>query len=205
MKTKILFSAFIFAMLYACNDKKGTTTTDIKTDSVSTTTSPNEKDTIIASERTDNVSSATRIKLVRNVLKNEIFKADTATIDAKNRKFTMYEFDLNGDGKKEIFVGFTGMDFCGNAGCQALLLSHDGKLITKFSIAQYPIIIAETKSKEGWRDLVITSRGEQYLVKWNGKKYPSNPSMEPRNTNHPKANAPKALWNNHSPDLWFSF
>ena len=98
-------------------------------------------------------------------------------IDTLSRKFFVVEFDLNNDGKKELFVGLTGPYFCGSGGCNALLLG-DGKLITQFTVTNYPVFIANT-STNGWHDLVIYSNAQYRLVKFNGNKYPSNPSLAP--------------------------
>lgn len=202
MKTNILFLAFTLTVLCACNTKKETEIKEVKTDSVSADTQVEVKDTVQYAENTSNPKTA---DLVRTVLQNKIFKADTASIEAKNRKFIIDEFDLNGDGKKEIFVGFNGMDFCGNAGCNAFLLTREGEVITKFTIVQYPIVISSTKSKDNWHDLIITSRGVEYLVKWNGKKYPSNPSMEPKYSGASNDDVTRVLWNDKTPYPWFKF
>lgn len=202
MKTNILFLAFTLAVLSSCNNKKEIEVTEVKTDSISVDTPVEVKDTVQYKESTNNPKT---VDLVRTVLQNKIFKADTASIDAKNRKFIIDEIDLNNDGKKEIFVGFNGMDFCGNAGCDAYLLSHEGDVISKFTIVQYPIVISDSKSKDNWQDLIITSRGVDYLVKWNGKKYPSNPSMEPKYTGKINDNNQRVLWNDKTPYPWFKF
>lgn len=202
MKTNILFLAFTFAILSSCNNKKETEVTEVKTDSIIVDTPVVVKDTVQYKESTNNPKT---VDLVRAALQNKIFKADTASIDAKNRKFIIDEIDLNNDGKKEIFVGFNGMDFCGNAGCDTYLLSSEGDVITKFTIVQYPIVISDNKSKDNWQDLIITSRGVNYLVKWNGKKYPSNPSMEPKYSGTSNNDAPRVLWNDKTPYPWFKF
>lgn len=202
MKTNIFFLAFTLAVLSSCNNKKETEVTEVKTDSISVDAPVVVKDTAQYKESTNNPKT---VDLVRAALQNKIFKADTASIDVKNRKFILDEIDLNNDGKKEIFVGFNGMDFCGNAGCDAYLLSHEGDVITKFTIVQYPIVISDSKSKDNWQDLIITSRGVDYLVKWNGKKYPSNPSMEPKYTGKINDNNQRVLWNDKTPYPWFKF
>jgi len=71
--------------------------------------------------------------------------------------------------------------FCGNAGCTVYLLTNEGKKITTFSIVDGPIAVSTGKTN-GWKDLIIPSRGINYLVKYNGKTYPSNPSVQPKFT-----------------------
>jgi hypothetical protein len=120
------------------------------------------------------------------------------------RRFIFFETDLNDDGKNEIFVGFRGTEFCGSGGCTALLLSPDGKLITRFTVADYPFIVYSDKTL-GWKNLVVRSGGSDRILKWNGTKYPSNPSMQPKYNGLPSDKAPRALWYSQFPYPWFKF
>ncbi|WP_214226419.1 hypothetical protein [Pedobacter sp. B4-66] len=110
----------------------------------------------------------------------EMFKDDLSKnlIDEQSRKFKVFEHNINEEPKKEIFVGLTGSYFCGSGGCTVLLLHPDGELITKFTVTEYPLLIAETYTK-GWNDLILHSQGKDHLMKFNGKTYPSNPSIQP--------------------------
>lgn len=118
------------------------------------------------------------VELVKHKL-STMFKDDLAKnlIDAQSRKFKLFEYNLNEDPKKEIFVGLTGSYFCGSGGCTLLLLSPEGKLINKFTVVDYPIMIGNTINK-GWKDLILPSNGKDHLMKFNGKNYPSNPSTQ---------------------------
>ncbi|WP_316834759.1 hypothetical protein [Pedobacter nutrimenti] len=113
-------------------------------------------------------------------------------IDSTSRKFGVFEYDLNNDGKNEVFVGLTGSYFCGSGGCTWLLLDDHEKLLTRFTVSKYPVIISQTATN-GWKDLIIYSNGKNHLVKFNGKKYPSNPSIESAIDSLPKDGLVKAL------------
>ncbi|MCH5598189.1 hypothetical protein [Niabella ginsengisoli] len=96
-----------------------------------------------------------------------------------DRRFSYSEIDLNEDGKNEILVTMKGSYYCGNAGCTVYLLDNKGTKISGFTIVDGPVVIANSKTKN-WSDLIIPSRGVNYLVKFDGKKYPGNPSMQPK-------------------------
>jgi hypothetical protein len=113
-------------------------------------------------------------------------------LPAESRKFILSQFDLNSDGKKEIFLGLTGPYFCGSGGCNILLLQNYGKLITQFTVTQYPVLISASKTQE-WSDLILFSRSKFRLVKFDGTRYPSNPSIQPLFTGKPSEDLPKLL------------
>lgn len=119
------------------------------------------------------------VNLVKHTL-SEMFKDDLSKnlIDKESKKFKLFEYDINQDSKKEIFVGLMGPYFCGSGGCTLLVLDPEGKLINKFTVTDYPISIADSNTK-GWNDLILTSNGKDHLIKFNGKTYPANPSLQP--------------------------
>jgi len=132
-----------------------------------------------------------------NLLKlrlGKMFKDDLAKnlIDTQSRKFRLFEHNINQEPKKEIFVGLTGPYFCGSGGCTVLLLNPEGELITKFTVTEYPILIANTLTK-GWKDLILHSQGKDHLMMFNGKTYPSNPSIQPAYTPISSQNPIKGL------------
>jgi len=124
----------------------------------------------------------------------ERYKDDIAKgiIDSASRKFRMYEYDLNGDGNKEIIVGLSGPYFCGSGGCSVMLLTGKGDAITYFSVTNYPVVISNTKTNN-WNDLILMSSGKYHLLKFNGKTYPSNPSVTPAFKSVPGNDFPKLL------------
>lgn len=110
---------------------------------------------------------------------SKMFKDDLSKnlIDEQSRKFKVFEHNINEEPKNEIFVGLTGPYFCGSGGCTVLLLNPEGELITKFTVTEYPLLIADTFTM-GWKDLILHSQGKDHLMKFNGKAYPSNPSIQ---------------------------
>lgn len=94
--------------------------------------------------------------------------------------------DLNADGKTDAVVFVSGEQFCGSGGCRILILKNNGRnyqLTTEMSVSRPPIWVARTKTK-GWNDLLFFNSGggiEAYysLLKFNGKTYPTNPTIEP--------------------------
>jgi len=125
---------------------------------------------------------------------SKMFKDDLSKnlIDEQSRKFKVFEHNINEEPKKEVFVGLTGPYFCGSGGCTVLLLNPEGELITKFTVTEYPLLIADTFTM-GWKDLILHSQGKDHLLKFNGKTYPSNPSIQPDYTPTSSANPIKGL------------
>jgi Zn-dependent M16 (insulinase) family peptidase len=103
---------------------------------------------------------------------------DLKTLSEEDRKYSHDTFDLNNDGRKEIFVALISPYFCGSGGCTLLILNPDYTLHSRMTVVKDFPLHASSKTTHGWRDLVIQSRGNR-LLKHNGKKYPSNPSIQP--------------------------
>ncbi|GAO42603.1 hypothetical protein FPE01S_01_16180 [Flavihumibacter petaseus NBRC 106054] len=118
-------------------------------------------------------------------------------IDSASRTFSIFETDLNNDGKSEILVGLSGSYFCGSGGCTILVLSSEGKPISTITVTEPPLIIASTNTN-GWKDLFLQSRGKWHLARYDGKKYPSNPSVLPVAKEAPAATLTRALDPDHS-------
>lgn len=166
---------------------------------------PDPTDTIPAGSYGMNSSSAKTAGLVRASLQLE-YKVDLEKkiIDSNSRRFIFFEYDLNDDGTKEIFVGLTGSYFCGTGGCTIYLLDSQSKLINTFTVAGYPIVIDKNKTN-GWKDLFIHSGKKDRIVKFDGKQYPSNPSTLPALDMPPGDGLPRALDYEHEPYPWFRF
>lgn len=95
--------------------------------------------------------------------------------------------DLNGDGKNEAIVYFTDRWSCGSGGCNMLILTpnrNSYRLVTRTTITQLPVRLLTTTTN-GWRDLSVGVRGGgispgyEARLRFNGRKYPSNPSVPP--------------------------
>lgn len=118
------------------------------------------------------------VETIKQALITDILKADMSALQPDDRKFGYDAYDFNGDGNKEIIIGFRNPYFCGSGGCTAMLFTQDGKLINKFTVVDYPIWILTTKTN-GWKDLAIFSNKKYHDVKFGSGKYPSNPSIAP--------------------------
>lgn len=166
---------------------------------------PDPTDTIPGGKYGINTSSKQTADLVRlslqNMLKPDL---DKNLVDSLSRTFTFFEYDLNDDGNKEIFVGVTGSYFCGTGGCSPYLLDNQGNVITHFSVSDYPVVIDNHKTN-GWKDLFIRSNGKDRIVTFDGKKYPSNPSILPAMKVLPGDGLPRALDDVNEPYPRFRF
>ena len=166
---------------------------------------PDPTDTIPGNLYGIHSSSKETADLVRKTIE-DMFKddLDKDIIDDYSRKFIFFEYDLNDDGKTEIMVGFTGPYFCGSGGCSQLILDHEGNIITRFTVADYPVVI-DTVKTNGWKDLIIYSGRKNRIVKFDGKSYPSNPSVQPELKLIPGDGLTRALDFVNEPYPWFTF
>jgi hypothetical protein len=72
------------------------------------------------------------------------------------------------------------------------LLDDQGNTITRFTVSDYPVVI-DTKKTKGWKDLIIPSNGKNHIMKFDGKKYPANPSTQAVMKEIPGDDLPRAL------------
>lgn len=110
--------------------------------------------------------------------------------DLKNDKTTEYLaafVDLNGDGVDEAIVYLTGHLWCGSGGCNTLVLARDGaswRTVTMMTITRTPIRVLANASS-GWRNISVWVEGGgirpgyEAELKFDGKTYPTNPSVPP--------------------------
>jgi hypothetical protein len=100
------------------------------------------------------------------------------------RKFIYDKVDLNGDGESEYLIGLMGPDFCGTGGCTMLVLNNEFKAIAKMTLVEYPVYIGSDLPEEktnGYHNIYLRTRKVGFVkIEWNGKTYPSNPSMQPK-------------------------
>jgi hypothetical protein len=191
---RFLFPVFILAaMVMACqsnsnNEPEASATDTMQTNQQEPDTSRGQGQPTATQATEDNT-----VRLIRLTL-SDLYKDDIAKelIDTFSRQFKYSPYDLNNDGKQEILVGLTGPYFCGSGGCTMYLLTNHGDVITKFSVVSYPVYV-DTITTKGWKDLIIYSGGSNRVVKWNGKSYPSNPSILPKMTAEPSAKQTKLL------------
>lgn len=100
--------------------------------------------------------------------------------DAPTAGYRYARTDLNDDGYEDAVVLLKG-DFCGSAGCTLLVFvgSKTGlKLLSSSTISNEPIGMLNERIHD-WRTLLVTSRGVgPVLMRFDGAKYPLNPSMQ---------------------------
>jgi hypothetical protein len=95
--------------------------------------------------------------------------------------------DLNGDGVKDALLLLQGPAWCGSGGCTMLVFQGvpgGFKFVSRSTLIRAPLLVSATKSK-GWRDLVVEISGgggstpKRVALKFNGRNYPLNPSVQP--------------------------
>jgi hypothetical protein len=205
----------VFLVGLGCNNAEKTENTSVPTADTSasapiatakdTIFDPDVSDTIPGSSYNPFTTSQATAELVRQVIQTKLKSdLDKNLVDSFSRRFIFFEYDLNDDGNKEIFVGFTGPYFCGSGGCSPYILDNQGNVITHFTVSDYPIVIDNNKTN-GWKDLFIRSGGKDRIVKFDGKKYPSNPSTLPALKVLPGDGLPRVLDFVNEPYPWFRF
>ena len=125
-KNILLIATFILTGIFACttSEKKEENSTTATTEATApaevppateTPYDPDPTDTIPGDRYGINSSSKQTADLVRLTLQDKL-KSDLEKnlIDSISRKFIFFEYDLNDDGKKEIFVGHIVPYFCGS-------------------------------------------------------------------------------------------
>lgn len=95
--------------------------------------------------------------------------------------------DLNDDGTEEVIVYQSGAGWCGTGGCKMLILAPEGvsyRVVTETTVTRLPIRVLATKSN-GWHDISVIVAGGgihpgyEAELSFDGKTYPSNPSVRP--------------------------
>src|SRR5262245_44144739 len=95
--------------------------------------------------------------------------------------------DLNTDGKPDAIVLVSDPKYCGSGGCSFLVFQGTSigfKVVCDATITREPIYVLN-EVRSGWRTLSVWVAGGgvepgQVLMRFNGREYPGNPSMEPR-------------------------
>lgn len=90
--------------------------------------------------------------------------------------------DLNGDAQPDAIVLFGG-DWCGMGGCTMAVFRGTGrgfKLLSSSTITNEPIRVSPER-RYGWKTLIVNAkRVGNALMRFNGARYPLNPSMQPK-------------------------
>ncbi len=100
-------------------------------------------------------------------------------------------YDLNGDGLKEAVIYIKDSDWCGSGGCTLFVFQATDVgflFVSRTTITRKPVSISQNKTS-GWHDITVDTKGVgRVVLKYNGKKYPLNPSIQPTATNEQKQN-----------------
>lgn len=102
------------------------------------------------------------------------------------RSFRSARYDLDGDGGKEALVLSTDPASCGSGGCAFHVLAfRHGRwtIVSGSTVTRAPIRVLATSS-QGWRDLGVAIGGggmrpAMVRLRFNGRRYPSNPTVVP--------------------------
>lgn len=106
---------------------------------------------------------------------------------AQGLHYSAASVSLDGPSEREYFVYLASRWWCGSGGCAALLLEQQGpsfRVLERFTLARLPIVILPSKSN-GWHDISMlvqgggTTYGREVILRYDGHRYPSNPSMAP--------------------------
>jgi hypothetical protein len=94
-----------------------------------------------------------------------------------------FSFDLDDDRRSDAIVLLTGTDWCGSGGCNMLIFkgTETGfSFVSESTITKEPVAVLP-EVKYGWHTLIVMSGGVgNVLMQFNGRKYPFNPSVQPR-------------------------
>lgn len=115
---------------------------------------------------------------VERLVKEDILKPEQLDPSEKDYKYLVGATDLNNDGSEELLVLMQDSYFCGSGGCTAYLFSSVGDVITRMTVTRKPILVSD-RITNGWRDFYVWSNGSLRVMSFDGKSYPSNPSVEP--------------------------
>jgi hypothetical protein len=93
--------------------------------------------------------------------------------------------DLDNDGQNDAVILITDNDYCGSGGCNLLIFHRTQKgftFVSESTICKSPIRIMDHLSY-GWKSIIVYTGGTgDVVLRFNGKKYPSNPSMQSKAT-----------------------
>lgn len=142
---------------------------------------------------------------IKHYLTTDYLKNDIKFMSKEDRKFQFQTVDLNNDGQQELFINFITSYFCGSGGCTLLLLDHDWKTITRFTVTSTPIMIEPNKEQK-WAVLMVKDNGVWKDLLYKNGKYPSNPSLLSKSkVDAPSGHAQVIFSDEFSPAKTFDF
>lgn len=124
---------------------------------------------------TEKVTSPQQVAWLDKLVQDKI----AAPEGLRKAEFSWGEKDLNQDGQPDYLVIMKGMYFCGSGGCTAYLINKAQGIVQRFTLMSEPVYVTQARS-QGWQNMVVYSNNAWRELKFNGKKYQSNPSMAPK-------------------------
>lgn len=190
----IIFVALTFSSCKNQNSKEDASSKSTKIEAEEELGTPS-----FGNEKTELVA-----KIKNYIINNYLTEADLRAIAEDDRKFQLYQIDLNDDGKKEIFVDFKTSYFCGTGGCSLLLLNNQIEPITKFTVTRTPLYV-ERNLDNGWKAIWIQSDGKWRKLTFKDGSYPSNPSIVEVSSDSPPKDAEVLFEDNNDELKTYSF
>lgn len=118
----------------------------------------------------------------------ESVKQFLRTLDSDHSTQYVLAFaELNDGGNRQAIVYLLGDKWCGTAGCNMLVLTPTGeswRIVANVRIVNPPIYVLTDKSA-GWHSIGVWVQGGgieggyEAELRFNGKRYPQNPSIPP--------------------------
>lgn len=153
----------------------------------SSDTSLNAAAPIALTPKSDDADAANA--LTARVEDAELAKAIERYRVTKERSAGSYQsagVDLNGDGKPEAVVLFSGEDWCVNTGCSLVIFQKQEfgyRPVSHVTRARPPILVGPD-SNFGWRDLLVNTGGGPAPIRtvrlgFSGESYPNNALLQP--------------------------
>lgn len=104
--------------------------------------------------------------------------------------------DLDGDGRADAVVLLESRGWCGSGGCTMLVFRATDAgfdLVSYSTITNQPIRVSPEVS-HGWKSLIVYSKNVgNVLMRFDGSRYPLNPSMQPKATSRQVASSKVAI------------
>lgn len=110
-----------------------------------------------------------------------------SSVEDKTTRFSVAFVQLNGSRASEMIVYVTGQSWCGSGGCLTLILAREDssyRVVTRIPITRPPIRVLRSTSN-GWHDIGVWVQGGgiqpgyEAQLQFDGKTYPSNPTVPP--------------------------
>ena len=122
--------------------------------------------------------------------------AAAVSVLGKGADFSHALVDLNRDSHPDAIVLARGPKWCGSGGCVMLIFKGTPRgyvLVSRSTITAPPISLLPS-SHLGWTDLIVHSNGTgDVVLRFDGSRYPHNPSLAPAATPQQKRSAVEIL------------